>query len=122
ARAGAPPPVNYMGWATAGPTILHHGTEAQKQRFLTNILNADEIWCQLFSEPNAGSDLANLQCQAEIDGDEFIVNGQKTWTSSGTLAQWGLLLARTDRTAAKHHGISAMLVDMSSPGVEVRPL
>src|SRR3989304_7681786 len=111
-----------MGLATAGPTILHHGSEEQKQRFPRPILLAGEIWSQLISEPRAGPDLASLQCNADVDGDEFIVNGQKTWTSSGTLAQWGLLLARTDRNTSKHQGISAMLVDMKTPGVEIRPL
>ncbi|HUG16389.1 MAG TPA: acyl-CoA dehydrogenase family protein [Thermomicrobiales bacterium] len=122
ARHNAPPPMNYMGIATAGPTIIHHGTRAQKRRFLRNILTADELWCQLFSEPNAGSDLASLQCRADIDGDTFVVNGQKIWTSSANEADWGLLLARTDRAARKHAGISAMLVDMRSPGIDVRAL
>jgi alkylation response protein AidB-like acyl-CoA dehydrogenase len=122
ARHNAPPPMNYMGLATAGPTIIHHGSEAQKQRFLRNILTADELWCQLFSEPNAGSDLAGLACRAEIDGDTFVINGQKIWTSSANEADWGLLLARTDRTAPKHQGISCFLVDMRTPGIEVRAL
>jgi alkylation response protein AidB-like acyl-CoA dehydrogenase len=122
ARHNAPPPMNYMGIATAGPTIIHHGTEEQKQRYLKSILTADELWCQLFSEPNAGSDLASLQCHADIDGDTFVVNGQKIWTSSANDADWGLLIARTDRTARKHAGISAILVDMRTPGIEVRAL
>jgi alkylation response protein AidB-like acyl-CoA dehydrogenase len=122
ARHNAPPPMNYMGLATAGPAIMHHGTEAQKQRFLRNILTADELWCQLFSEPNAGSDLAGLQCRAEIEGDTFVVTGQKIWTSSANDADWGLLLVRTDRSAPKHQGISCLLVDMRSPGIEVRAL
>jgi alkylation response protein AidB-like acyl-CoA dehydrogenase len=86
------------------------------------ILAAEEIWCQLYSEPNSGSDLASLQCRAEVDGDNFIINGQKIWTSGAHLSDWGLMLARTDRNAAKHQGISCILVDMRSPGVEVRPL
>lgn len=122
AHANAPAAINYMGIATAGPAIIHHGTDAQKQRYLKNILLAEELWCQLFSEPNAGSDLASLACRAEIDGDAFVVNGQKIWTSSAEEADWGLLLVRTDRDAPKHRGISCLLVDMRSPGIDVRPL
>lgn len=121
-RARAPAPVNGLGISIVGPTLIHHGTEEQKQRHIQKILTAEEIWCQLYSEPNAGSDLASLQCRADIDGDEFVVNGQKVWTSGAHNSDWGLMLARTDRNAQKHQGISCILVDMSSPGVEVRPL
>jgi alkylation response protein AidB-like acyl-CoA dehydrogenase len=122
ARIGAPPAANGLGVGFIGPTIIVHGTEAQKQRYLRKILTAEEIWCQLYSEPNAGSDLAGLKTSAEEQGDHFVVNGQKIWTSSGPIADWGLLLARTDPKSAKHKGISCLLINMRQPGVEVRPL
>jgi alkylation response protein AidB-like acyl-CoA dehydrogenase len=121
-RAKAPAPVNGLGISIVGPTLIHHGTEEQKRRYIQKILTAEEIWCQLYSEPNAGSDLASLQCRAEVDGDEFVISGQKVWTSGAHNSDWGLMLARTDRNAPKHQGISCILVDMKSPGVEVRPL
>ena len=122
ARASAPPPINGLGIGFIGPTIIVHGTEAQKQRYLQKILTAEEIWCQLYSEPNAGSDLAGLTTRADDAGDHFIVNGQKIWTSSGPIADWGILLARTDAKAPKHKGISCFLFNMRQPGVNVRPL
>ena len=122
ARAEAPPPINGLGIGFIGPTIIVHGTEAQKQRYLQKMLTAEEIWCQLYSEPNAGSDLAGLKTRAEDAGDHFVVNGQKIWTSSGPIADWGILLARTDTKVAKHKGISCFLFNMRQPGVEVRPL
>ncbi|MBI4638549.1 MAG: acyl-CoA dehydrogenase family protein [Candidatus Rokubacteria bacterium] len=122
ARINAPSPINSLGISIVGPTIIVHGTEAQKQRYLKKILLAEELWCQLYSEPNAGSDLASLRTSAEDRGDHFIVNGQKIWTSGGAIADWGLLLARTDPKAPKHKGISCFLLDMRQPGVEVRPL
>ena len=122
ARASAPPPINGLGIGFIGPTIIVHGTEAQKSRYLQKMLTAEEIWCQLYSEPNAGSDLAGLKTRAEDAGDHFIVNGQKIWTSSGPIADWGILLARTDAKVAKHKGISCFLFNMRQPGVEVRPL
>jgi alkylation response protein AidB-like acyl-CoA dehydrogenase len=122
ARVNAPAPINSLGIAIVGPTIIVHGTDAQKERYLRKILMADELWCQLYSEPNAGSDLASLRTRAEDRGDHFIVNGQKIWTSGGPIADWGLLLARTDPAAPKHKGISCFLINMRQPGVDVRPL
>ena len=112
ARIDAPAPINSLGIAIVGPTIIVHGTEAQKQRYLAKILTAEELWCQLYSEPNAGSDLASLRTSAEDRGDHFVVNGQKIWTSGGLIADRGLLLARTDTKVAKHRGISCFLLDM----------
>jgi len=122
ARARAPQPANGLGISIVGPTLIHHGTEEQKKRYIPKILNADEIWCQGFSEPNSGSDLASLQTKAVLDGDDFVVNGQKIWTSMGQYADWCILLVRTDSNAPKHRGISFLLVDMRSPGITVRPL
>ena len=122
ARAKAAQPANGLGISIVGPTLIAHGTEAQKKRYIPKILNADEIWCQGFSEPNSGSDLASLQTRAVLDGDEFVVNGQKIWTSMGQYADWCILLVRTDTEAPKHRGISYLLVDMHTPGITVRPL
>src|SRR4029077_10273440 len=122
ARANAPAPTNGLGVGIVGPTIVVHGTEAQKQRYLRKILTAEELWCQLYSEPNAGSDLAALKTSAGDEGDHFVVNGQKIWTSGGKVAHWGLLLARTDTKVAKHKGITCFLMNMRQPGVDVRPL
>src|SRR5262245_8841965 len=122
AQSNAPPPINPLGIAFVGPTLIAHGTEAQRQRYLRKILTAEELWCQLYSEPNAGSDLARLRTRAEDRGDHFVVSGQKIWTSGGLVADWGLLLARTDLAAPKHRGISCFLIAMRQPGVEVRPL
>jgi len=122
ARIQAPPAINGLGIGFIGPTNIVHGTTAQKQRYLKKMLTAEEIWCQLYSEPNAGSDLAGLKTRAEDAGDHFVVNGQKIWTSSGPIADWGILLARSDPKVAKHKGISCFLLNMRQPGVEVRPL
>ena len=122
ARAESPQIVNRGGVSMLGPTLMKLGTPAQQKRFLRNILTAEELWCQGFSEPNAGSDLANLQTRAVLDGDHFVVNGQKVWTSMGHVADWCFLLVRTDPAAAKHKGISFLLVDMKTPGITVRPL
>ena len=122
ARSGAPSPTNGLGLGIVGPTIVVHGNEWQKKRYLQKILTAEEMWCQLYSEPNSGSDLASLKTSAEDKGDHFVVNGQKIWTSGGKVADWGLLLARTDSKVAKHKGISCFLLSMRQPGVEVRPL
>ena len=122
ARANAPAPTNGLGLGIVGPTIVVHGTEAQKQRYLRTILTAEELWCQLYSEPNAGSDLAALKTSAVDQGDHFVVNGQKIWTSGGSIADWGLLLARTDPKVPKHKGITCFLMNMRQPGVDVRPL
>ena len=122
ARVGAPQLINLAGLTMGGPVLIAHGTEAQKQRYLQKILAAEEIWCQGFSEPNAGSDLAALRTRAVVDGDEFVVNGQKVWTSFARYADWCMLLVRTNPDAPKHKGITFLLVDMHSPGVTVRPL
>jgi alkylation response protein AidB-like acyl-CoA dehydrogenase len=122
ARVRAPGALNSLAISQVGPTIIQHGTDAQKRRFLPPIINADEIWCQGFSEPNAGSDLASLQTRAALAGDEFIVNGQKIWTSYAQYAAWCYLLVRTDPNAPRHRGLSYLLVDMNSPGVTVKPL
>jgi alkylation response protein AidB-like acyl-CoA dehydrogenase len=121
-RAHAPVALNGVGLLLIGPTLIHHGTPAQKERFLKKLLTAEELWCQLYSEPNAGSDLAALRTRAEDTGDHYAVNGQKVWTSYGDIADWGLLLARTDPKAAKHQGISCFLINMRQAGVVVRPL
>jgi alkylation response protein AidB-like acyl-CoA dehydrogenase len=121
-RAKAPGTLNPLGLSNIAPAIIQHGTEQQKEDLLPRMLRGDDIWCQGFSEPDAGSDLASLKTSAVLDGDDFVVNGQKTWNTLGHLANWCALLVRTDPEAPKHRGISYLLVDMTLPGVEVRPL
>ena len=122
--AGGPNPVmrNPIGHGMCGPTVVVWGTEAQKTRYLRPLFTGEEVWCQLFSEPGAGSDVAGLATKAVRDGDEWIINGQKVWTTLAHVSRFGLLISRSDPDAVKHAGITAFVVDMHSPGVEVRPL
>ena len=122
ARAGAPGPVNAIGVANIAPAIMAMGTPEQQQRFLRPMLRGDEIWSQGMSEPEAGSDLASLRCRAVLDGDHFVVDGQKTWNSMGDRADWCQLYVRTDPDAPKHRGITCLLVDMRTRGIEARPI
>jgi len=122
ARAEAPGRVNHMGENLLGPTLIAHGTPELCARFLPGILDGTERWCQGYSEPDAGSDLANVKTRAVLDGDQWVINGQKIWTSGGHLADHIFVLARTDPDAPKHKGISFLLVPMDQPGVEVRPI
>jgi alkylation response protein AidB-like acyl-CoA dehydrogenase len=122
ARARAPGLIGAMGIQMVGPTLMRWGSEQQKRRFLPRILEASDIWCQGYSEPGSGSDLASLRTHAVRDGDEFVVSGQKIWTSNAQIADWMFCLVRTNPAAPKHHGISYLLIDMSTPGIRVRPL
>ncbi len=115
-------PQNQIGIGWAGPTILYAGSDEQKQRYLFPLLAGEEVWCQLFSEPGAGSDLASLTTKAVRDGDEFVVNGQKIWTSGAQMSKFGILIARTDPEAPKHRGISYFVCPMDTPGIEIRPI
>ena len=121
-RLGAPPLIYTIGLNILGPALIAFGSEDQKRRFLPRILRAEDLWCQGFSEPGAGSDLASLRTSAVLDGDDFVVNGQKVWTSLGPIADWCFLLVRTDRASRAQQGISYLLMDMRSPGVRVEPL
>jgi alkylation response protein AidB-like acyl-CoA dehydrogenase len=124
AAAGAPLswPRNPIGYGMGAPTVVTHGSDAQRQRYLRPLFTGEEIWCQLFSEPSAGSDVASLSTRAVKDGDEWVVNGQKVWTTLAHLARWGMLVARTNPDQEKHKGLTYFVVDMQAPGVEVRPL
>jgi alkylation response protein AidB-like acyl-CoA dehydrogenase len=122
ARANAPASVSFFGEGLFAPTLIQFGTEEQKRRFLPPIQRGDELWCQGFSEPNAGSDLANIQTRATLDGDEWVISGQKVWTTLAHRADWCFVVCRTDPESKSHHGLSYLLCPMDQPGVEVRPL
>ena len=117
-----PPNVFSIGIGMMGPTIMAEGTDEQKERFLAKMARGDEIWCQLFSEPAAGSDLAGLRTSAVKDGDDWVINGQKIWTTGATYSKWGMVITRSDPNAAKHDGLTYLIVDMESPGIEIRPI
>jgi alkylation response protein AidB-like acyl-CoA dehydrogenase len=122
ARAQAPEMIGRVGINNVGPTLIAHGSEEQRRRFLPAILSAEEIWCQLFTEPDAGSDLARLRTRAEKDGDGYRLSGRKVWTSYAELSRWGICLARTDASAPKREGLTYFVVDMHAPGIEIRPI
>ncbi len=122
AKFRTPPEIFGIGIGMCGPTLLAHGTDRQKERWVPKLLSGEEIWCQLFSEPSAGSDLAGLRSTAVRDGDDWIVNGQKIWTTGAHFSDWGILVVRTDADVAKHAGLSYFVVDMHAPGIEVRPI
>lgn len=122
ARAGVPSAFNMVGLVLTAQALLRYGTPEQQAEHLPATVAADRLWCQLFSEPGSGSDLASLSTHARLDGDRYVVNGQKVWCSGGRYSDWGILLARTDRDAPRHQGISFLLVEMSTPGIEIRPL
>ncbi len=122
ARAGAPSRINHLGEELLGPTLIAFGTEEQKQRFLPRIVAVEELWCQGYSEPGAGSDLANVQTKARLDGDHWVIDGQKVWTSNAHFSQWCFLVARTGPGSERHHGLSFLLVPLAQDGVEVRPI
>ncbi|MCB1250720.1 MAG: acyl-CoA dehydrogenase family protein [Acidimicrobiales bacterium] len=122
ARAGGPGRLGHIGEGLIGPTLIHFGSPEQQQRFLPQIRLGTELWCQGYSEPNAGSDLANIQTKAELDGDEWVINGQKVWTSLAHWSDWCFVLARTDREAPKHKGISFLLIRMDAPGIDTVPI
>jgi alkylation response protein AidB-like acyl-CoA dehydrogenase len=122
AKANAPARISFFGEGLFAPTLLAYGTDEQKRRFLPEIQSVEELWCQGYSEPNAGSDLANVQTRATLDGDQWVINGQKVWTTLAHKAQWCFCIARTDPESTAHHGLSYLLVPMDQPGVEVRPL
>ena len=122
ARADAPHKVNHFGEELLGPTLIAYGTTEQQQRFLPKILDVTELWCQGYSEPGAGSDLANVSTTAELDGDQWVINGQKVWTSMAHLSQWCFVVARTEKGSKRHAGLSYLLVPLDQPGVEIRPI
>jgi len=121
-RYKTPPNIFAIGQGMLGPTIMVHGNDTQKRRYLKPMLRGEEIWCQLFSEPSAGSDLAGLRTSAVRDGDDWVINGQKIWTTGAQYCKWGMIVTRTDANAPKHKGITYFIVDMKSPGIEIRPI
>ena len=122
AKFATPPAIFNIGIGMCGPTILTHGTEEQKKRWIPKMVSGEEIWCQLFSEPSAGSDLAGLRCSAVRDGDNWLLNGQKTWTTGAQFCEWGVIVVRTDPSAVKHAGLTYFVVNMRAPGIEIRPI